>query len=218
MHTMTSLAISGYRAAPVANTLFRRDGEAEHLAIVLPGYGYTVDMPVLYYPRALLLGLGADVLQVKYTYSEMPEFQRASDSERQQWLFADVDAACAAGLAHRSYQLVSFVGKSLGTQAMAHLLSTDDRLGNAHCVWLTPLLRDDTLRAAIQRRKPRSLFVIGTADPFYDRARLAEAQQATGGAALVVEGADHSLEIAGSVERSLQTLEELVQALRAFWA
>jgi hypothetical protein len=218
MYTITSLEIAGYREQRVPNTFFRQDGQTDHLAIVLPGLGYTGDMPVLYYPKAVLLGLGADVLQVKYAYNERPDFQRLSDAERNQRLSADVAAACDVGLAQRAYQRVSLVGKSLGTRAMADLLGINDRLAHAYCVWLTPLLRDNTLRTAIQQRKPRSLFVIGTADPFYDPAYLAEMQRATGGDALVLEGADHSLEIAGDIDRSLVAMRDLVSAVRAFYA
>src|SRR5665648_148706 len=42
------------------------------------------------------------------------------------------------------------------------------RLEQVRCVWVTPLLRDDRLRAQIKQAKPRSLFVVGTADGHYD--------------------------------------------------
>ena len=117
--TITSLPISGYQDKPVPNTFFRQDGEAQHVAVVLPGIGYTADMPVLYYPATLLREAGADVLQVKYAYTLDPAFQRADDSERLRWLQADVAAAWQAVSEQRPYTRVSLVGKSLGTRAMA---------------------------------------------------------------------------------------------------
>ena len=39
--------------------------------------------------------------------------------------------------------------------------------------------------------------MVGTADSHYDPAKLAEVQQATAGEVMVIENADHSLEIAG---------------------
>jgi hypothetical protein len=217
MPSITSLEITGYRDAPLANTFFRQEGEARRLAIVLPGIGYTADMPVLYYPRALLLEMGADVLAVRYAYNENPEFSRLSGEERMRWVDADVDAASAAGLAQRPYEEITLVGKSLGTLAMAYLLEANDRLAGADCVWLTPVLADDRLRARIGQRRHHALFVIGTADPYYQPAWLDEVRQATGGDAMVVEGADHSLELAGSVDRSLDVMQQLVRTLRAFF-
>ncbi len=67
-YTITSVKIAGYEQAPVPNTFFRQDGPTDHLALIFPGYGYTPDMPALYYPMALLRDLGADVLQVRYDY------------------------------------------------------------------------------------------------------------------------------------------------------
>ena len=104
----------------------------------------------------------------------------------------------------------------MGTLAMGHLLATDARLQQAQCVWLTPLLRDERLRARIKQAKPRSLFVIGTADPHYAPVHLAEVEQATQGQSVVIEGANHSLEIAGHVVQSLQALEQVIRALEGF--
>lgn len=215
-YTITSVKIAGYEQAPVPNTFFQQDGPTDHLALIFPGYGYTPDMPALYYPMALLRDLGADVLQVRYDYQHDPHFRRASDAERQERLLADVTSACEAGLAQRTYQRLTLVGKSLGTGAMAHALAVDARLARARCIWLTPILRDDALRATIRQFKPRSFFAIGTADPLYDAALLDEMCRATGGDALVADGADHILEVPGDIEGSLAIMRNLTQRLRAF--
>lgn len=216
MFTPSSLPIAGYRDLPVPNTFVRQPGETDHLALILPGYAYPCEMPALYYPAALLLSLGADVLHVRYAYNENPDFRALPEPEQDAWLFADVAAATAAALAQRPYQRVTLVGKSLGTLAMGHLLATDSRLAGAYCVWLTPLLSDATLVAQMRQHCRRAFFVIGTADSEYDAATLAELRQATGGDALVVEGAHHGLEISDDLERSILVMRDLVAALRIF--
>jgi predicted alpha/beta-hydrolase family hydrolase len=217
-YTITSLSITGYRDLPVSNTFFRQDGAAEHLAVVLPGYGYTADMPVLYYPAALLREMGADVLQVRYAYHQRQDWRGVSAEEQGRWLFADAAAACEVGLAQRSYRRVTLVGKSLGTLAMGHLLATDGRLAAADCAWLTPILSDEALRSQMGRHKGRALIAIGTRDPYYDRAAVDGLRQATGGEVLVAEGADHSLEVAGDIERALDIMRDLMRALRGVLA
>ena len=72
------------------------------------------------------------------------------------------------------------------------------------------------MRADIARWGGHSLFVIGTADPFYDAAYLAEVQHATRGETVVVDGADHSLEIQGDVLRSLEAIMQVMRALQQF--
>jgi pimeloyl-ACP methyl ester carboxylesterase len=216
MYSFKSLEIAGYRNEPVSNTFLRQDETAREIAIVLPGVGYTCHMPLLYYPSQVMLALGMDVLWVEYNYIRRCDYRALSDAEQKQWLFADVAAACQAALAQRSYQQVTLIGKSLGTTAMSHLLATDAQFARSRRVWLTPVLRNDEVRAQIRRSGPRALVAIGTADPFYDPDYLADLQAAAKGEVVIVDGADHSLEIVGNVQQSLQVLERVTQAVQVF--
>ena len=215
MYSSTTLDIRGHRGQAVPNAFFAHDSESYHLAVVFPGLGYTAHMPVLYYPRSLLLERGADVLLVEYDYRGA-DFRMPRDPERDRWFFDDVSAACAAGLEQRPYSGVTLVGKSLGTLAMGYLLTEDARLSRARCVWLTPLLRNDRLRAQMRRARGQSLFVIGTADSHYDPAYLEEVRLAPGNESVVIQGADHSLEIEGDTVGSIRAVEEIVRAMQQF--
>jgi hypothetical protein len=63
-HAITSLATDGYRGESVPNTLYEREGGAEELGLLLPGIGYTAQMPLFWYARRLLQERGADVLGI----------------------------------------------------------------------------------------------------------------------------------------------------------
>jgi hypothetical protein len=216
MISFKSLGISDYHGEPLSNTFMQQEQGTRQLAIVLPGQGYTAHMPVLYYPTSLLVNRGADVLCVEYDYYRKPAFGKVSGVERSRWLFADATAALETGLAQRPYERIVLIGKSLGTLAMGRLLTTDTRLTHASCIWLTPLVRNEALRRQIAQAKPRSLFVIGTADSHYDAAGLAEVVEATHGQSLVIKGANHSLEIVGNISESLRAMEQVVQAVATF--
>jgi len=56
------IEIRGYRGEAVPHRFFEQEGGADHLAVILPGRGYTAQMPLLFYPVELLLARGADVL------------------------------------------------------------------------------------------------------------------------------------------------------------
>ncbi len=213
MYTFETLDIRGYRDEAIPNTFFRQQDETRHLALLLPGFAYSAQMPVLYYPGRLLTQRGADVLRVDYAYHQRPEFQALPGDERDRWLHADAAAACRTALAQRSYDRLTLVGKSIGTLAMGYLLTGVRGLPRTQCVWLTPLLRSEPLLAQIQQARPRSLFAIGTADPQYDAAKLAAAEQATGGRSVVIEGADHSLEVADGVMESIRALQQMMLGL-----
>ena len=62
----------------------------------------------------------------------------------------------------------------------------------------------------------RSLIVIGTADPHFNQALLDEIQRETDSEMLIIEGADHSLEISGDVLQSLAAMEKVIRAIQAF--
>ncbi len=218
MYSFTTLDIRGYRGEPVPHTFLRQEDEARHLGIIFPGWGYTADRPVLYYPGLLLLQQGADLLRVEYNYARRPEYLALPAEERERWLIADVTAALDAGLAQRPYEEITLVGKSIGTAAMGQLLAADPRLQEARAIWLTPLLREERLLEQIQHWGGRSIFVAGTADPHYSAPHLEEAVAATRGRQLRIEGADHSLEIAGSVAQTVEAMQKVVQALERFLA
>ena len=216
MAAARTLEINGYQGAPVPHTFFQQEKESDHLAVLLPGVGYSAHMPLLHYPLRLSLDLGADVLRLEYAYAARAEYGALPAQEQARWLFTDVTAACRAALTQRAYQQVTLVGKSLGTLAMGHLLTAEPDLSHAQAIWLTPLLWNELLRAQIQRARPRSLFAVGTADAHYHARYLAELKAATGGEAVVIEGANHSLEIAGDAMGSLRALEQIMRAVQAF--
>jgi predicted alpha/beta-hydrolase family hydrolase len=216
MATSTTLTIQGYCDEPVPNRLLRPEGAIDHLAVLLPGFGYTLDMPLFYYAENLLQQRGWDVLRVEYAYNTRPEFQTLPEQERDRWLLADTTAAWRAGLGQRTYERAVLIGKSLGTLAMGHLLTMGDLPPAVGAVWLTPLLTKERLRQQISRYGGPSLFVIGTADPHFDPAVLEKMQVATTGEAVVVRNADHGMDIPGDPIASVRAVERVVEALSRF--
>lgn len=216
MFTFETLPITGHRNEPLPHTLLKQAHDTRHVGLLFPGVGYTAHMPLLYYPMKALLAMGADVLRIETMYLRERGFDTLAPADKARWVFEDATAACRAALAQRPYQRMTLVGKSLGTLAMAHILTTEEALPQAEAVWLTPLLWNDRLRAQILEAKPRSLFAAGTGDSHYNAGYLAELKEATEGETVVIEGANHSLEIEGDVLQSLHGLERVVRAVVTF--
>ena len=212
MVAMTTLEITGYGDQPVSNRFYRQDRAATRLGMVFPGLGYNCDMPLLYYLTKLLLARGADVLQLRPDYNTL-EFQSLPGEERARRAGADAKAALRAGLVQRDYSQIVLVGKSIGTLALAHLVSTEARLANAVTVWLTPVFRGRRVVEAAMQLKGPALFVAGTADNIFDAEAMSKVREATGADVLIVEGADHSMEIPGDPLRSLGVLDQVVRAI-----
>lgn len=216
MYTEESLQIEGYDNRLVPNLFFRLEGGSARLALLLPGYAYTADMPLLYYPTSLFVENGYDVLQVRYDYHREPAFQIPIDAASRQWLFADVRAALAKALGQGQYEDIVVLGRSLGTLAMGELLDTERLRRTAQWIWQSPLFKDEWLSKQICRLRPRSLFITGTADAHYESPFRAQVREAVPREWLVVPHARHDLEIAGSIPRTLEVLREVVCATARF--
>ncbi len=216
MPTITSLNITGYKNRPVANTFFKQEGESRHLAVVYPGYGYTAEMPALYYPAQLLLNHGADVLKVHYPYSQSDEFANTFDEEQYVWLYTDSFTAFEEAWKQRRYDQVTLVGKSLGSLAAANIVNSDSRLALVSCVFITPALTDHNFINDVLDAQPRSLFAIGTDDHYYNTETLKDLEKATRSEAMVFHGANHSLEIKNNLAQTLQIMERLLRGMDVF--
>ena len=209
-----SLPLIGYGSRDISNRFFSQLDPAEELAILLPGLNYTCDMPLLYYPTRLLLGRGADVLQLFTDYTT-PAFQGASPREQAKRMAEDARAALHTGRSQRLYRRLILVGKSIGTLALAQLINEENCV-DATTIWLTPLLRQPPVVRAASRCTGPALFVVGTGDATYDPAVLEKIRQQTNAQALVIESVDHSLELRRDPITSLQVMQTVVRGIADF--
>jgi len=216
MYSIETLKIIDSLSEPVPNTFFRQKNETRHLAVLLPGLGYTSQMPVMYYPCLALIAKGADVLRADYNYVRRADFMVLEPEARRRLAAADAIAVYSGAIMQRDYDIVTLVGKSIGTYAMGHLITTVTHLPKLQCIWLTPLLKHEHLLSQIKQAKHKALFVTGTDDPYFDKPNLDDLMNATNGQSIVIEGADHSLEVYGDVMKSLEALEQIVKVIIKF--
>jgi predicted alpha/beta-hydrolase family hydrolase len=209
---ITSLSITGYDGAALPNRFFRQKGTANTLAVLFPGLRYSCDMPLLYYPFKLLLQRGAEVLQVRADYTQSA-YSSLSLTGRGTWLAEDAQAAVQAARAQREYTRLVLIGKSIGTISLASLVL---RERGAISIWLTPLLRNPQVVTAAEQNPGPALFVSGTADDLYHGEALERIRAATQAEMALIEGGDHSLEIAGDFFGSLCALEQVMRAVAGF--
>lgn len=211
------LEIVGHNGIPVPRTFIPAGENVKRVAILLPGFGYTCDMPLFYYGEQLLFGAGYDVVRVDARYSENAELRALDTTERINWIDADVAAVIASALAHRDYEELLIVAKSATTAALANLFSRElPEVPSLKIVWLTPVLGLPDQPGKIAAIDATGLLVIGTADHHYDPA-LAEQLLAPGRLTpCIIDGGDHSLDIAGDVPGSVMALGATLDAIRLF--
>jgi hypothetical protein len=195
--------------------IFQRSAEdTDHLGLVLPGSGYTIDMPALYYARQCLAKAGADVLSIRYSFT--PSGDNAKDAQKIGSILAHVEALFDVGIKQREYKKFTIVAKSLGTVAAGYLVMKKKDLKGASVVWLTPLLQYPGLMDQIKDWHGRSQFVMGTADSYYDAALLKQAKDLTKGTMIVLDDVDHGLEMPNDVDMSIKVLQKVVKSMQGF--
>lgn len=131
-------------------------------------------------------------------------------------MYDDVEAAYHVATKKLDAEVDVLIGKSLGTIAIGHLLDKHPRLSQCRVVWHTPLILLPELQQQIKNHHPQSLFVIGTADPHYDQDTLAELVESTNGEAVVVEDANHAMEVPGEVNDSLWIIGKIIDSVGEF--
>lgn len=212
---LETLNATGFGGAPVPNRFLRHEGHTNHLVILLPGMNYSNERPLMHYSSQLVQFTspqGADVLGVDYAYQSV-----ADETALRERMAADAGAAIVAGMAQRpEYGIVTLTGKSIGTIAMTFALERQLVPPASRCVWLTPLLKLSDVRNRILLHPGPSFIAIGTEDPQYDPAWLAQWQSATGGTLAIVEGGNHGLSIEHDVLRSIAALGDVMAKLQAF--
>ena len=215
---ISTLKIAGYADLPLPNRFFRVNQPShthpKTLAVILPGLNYTCDMPLLYYPAKILMGRGADILQVHSDYT-IPIYRSANRQNQAVWLATDAQAALRAGRSQGDYRQLVLIGKSIGSLALASLVSMDPELP-AVAVWLTPLLTQPRLVESAANSRLPGLFVASRSDPTFDGAALDRIKERVPTDVLLFDGANHSLEIPGDAFQSLEILRQVLQGLQSF--
>ena len=192
---------------PLRHKYFQQEGDPRGLLVLLPGDNYGVDGPLLYYPGHILYERGWDTLALTYGYqSEAAPFSIEFISGMLQECGQSVKAA----LGERPYTRIGLIGKSIGAAIVVVLCETESLLDHARAAYLTPPLGplfDQVLKGTSQP----AYVALGNKDRFYSKEALESLQEARTFSLSVVKDADHSLNVAGDLKRTMSIIERVVQ-------
>jgi hypothetical protein len=177
----------------------RYEADPDRVAILLPGGGHlsAPARPLLHFAGAVLLRHGWTVQEVWWR-PPMDDLGPADD-----WVHEQAGKAVAAESASR----VLLVGKSLGT--FASRLAAERSLP---AIWLTPVLTDSRIVAALSRATAAALLVGGTADSMW----VPDVASGSGHTVLEIPDAHHGLEIDDDPIASADILRQVVVAMDRF--
>jgi hypothetical protein len=172
-------------------------------AVVLPGAGYSCKQPLLYYAIQVLLKKDFDVLAIEKVYGEDPNWTKLPTMESALKVVEN-DGLVLFDEIQKRFGIHTVLGRSLGTYAMACALEKKV-LTPAQIVWQTPSLNEKW--NVLKNCGVRSFAIIGTADERFSKAKPYLPQES-----LIVDGADHGMEIADDPVRSIEILGQVTRA------
>lgn len=172
------------------------------LAIVVPGIGYSLDRPLLYYSKKIAVSKGVEIIPI--TYEEKICFDKDIKSERES-AFAAYFNQMERQLAHArfdEYDKIMFISKSIGTYLSAKYMDKYNIHTSCNIVY-TPL--EETFNYELGK----GICVSGTKDPWLEYSIYSQNISNTELKSLVIEDGNHSLET-GNIEKDIMILKRVM--------
>ena len=181
-------------------SLLGDESPSSRLAVVVPGAGYSCRQPLLYFLIQSLLKSGHQVLTIDSLYSDNRHWT-SLPTEDDAYRYVQNDAESLFQQLHSRFNkgVHTLVARSLGTYSIACALEKK-LIHPAQIVWQCPSLHNKW--AVLKSAQPRSLVIIGKADPRYELAAPFLPANS-----FVAEDADHAMELSDPI----QSIELLMQ-------
>jgi hypothetical protein len=198
---------------PLVHKYYQHHEPAKGLLVTLPGNHYGVDGPLLYYASDLLRNRGWDTLAITYGFqSRGEEFSTGNIAE----ILLECETALQASLKEKEYGWVGLIGKSLGALVVAQLCESVDELASAKAVYLTPPINNPFFGQLFLQTSQLAHIAIGTGDRFYTKEALEKLQSEREFSLTLIENADHSMNIRGDIEATLEGMKRVLREVVEF--
>lgn len=192
------------------------DKKSNTLIIVLGGYGYTLNHPILYYTKSIAKELSCDCLGIDFNYKNNPIFLGKAENDKDTYFEDDVVLAkeyikeCS-----KTYRKIVFIGKSMGTSIIKRLLTDKDLLRKSASILITPGTEWNSILRVITAIDNPILVIGSMADSNYRIEGLSELKTRNNIEVLEFHDANHALET-GNVDQDLEILKTVISAIREF--
>ncbi|MET1014076.1 MAG: alpha/beta hydrolase [Paenisporosarcina sp.] len=207
-------SLLGFKGLEVPYTLIQHEKTSNHLAIFLPGAGYTNSRPLFHFAEDVFVNKSMDVLKIDYQYNEK-EYDEFSMEDIYEAVQYDVAKVLDRVLDETSYNQYFIVAKSIGTIALSRVINRPE-FENANIIWLTPLLIIDDVLDAMTNSQHRSLSFIGTNDRNYDVPRYERMTLNPNIVSTVIPNVNHGLQYESDTLGSIDVLKNVIRDLEKF--
>lgn len=202
----TLLEITTAEGVTIPLEYTRHEAEPRGLVMILPGRGYLLEHPALYYLSRMAAEAGYDVLGVPYSF----QILRSTNYPPVEDLVRDAALALATVLPQRSYAEVVLAGKSLGTRVAVKVGA------QLQDVKLRYLLLTPVMNSTDETGNHPTLAIIGTKDAVYDESQINADHDHPYRRWQVFEGLHHGLEYETGWAKSLTVMSQLIGVCESF--
>lgn len=171
-----------------------------------PGAGYNYMGPCLYYTSSSLMQKGFNILNFEYDFRAFRLNEDTVDGHRD---FFHLMMEYGSKISETTNKMA--LAKSIGTK----IIATDEQDSFDKIIWLTPLIHEDFVQNQIIHLADKSLVLIGSEDPCY-KPELISAQRDANVRVKLIDGADHSFDIPGDVQKSIIRMNSIVDTVKSF--
>ena len=177
------------------------------IAVIFPGIGYHKDKPLLYYGARLARDRGYEVIDIEY--HDMPQKIRGNVEmmRKAAGIACEQSADRLSQIDLADYKDVLFIGKSIGTVALADYVKKHDL--DVKQIWYTPV------EATFSFGGKNVLTFIGDADPWSDVDKVKAMAREQGIPLYSYPDCNHSLEC-DSVDQNLVNIRDVMSKTAEF--
>ncbi|MCK5201496.1 MAG: hypothetical protein KAR21_24250 [Spirochaetales bacterium] len=194
------------------------DVQSDKTALILPGYAYPVDGPLLFYTKFLLVKYGFHVITIDYHYNERETFLKLDENTKDKYFEKD-----QLFLADQLSEIIKtesllLCGKSIGTTAMTIMYDhplIQRRLSSISFIWYTPAQAWNKVINILKKGTNPSFLVVGDNDPYYDKEHHKSLESLSSYKELIIEGGGHLLEKEKDMTASIDNIKTAIKLLES---
>jgi len=190
--------------------------QSNKTALILPGYAYPVDGPLLFYTKLLLVENDFDVITIDYHYNERDSFLKLDDKGKDEYFIKDQLYLADQLMAIIKTESFLLCGKSLGTTAITVMYDhplIQNRLYSTSYIWYTPAQAWEKLIRILKNEISPSFLVVGDSDPYYNKKNHSGLGKLPGYREMIIPGAGHMLEKETDMPGSINNIHNVINLL-----
>ena len=216
-----SFKLNSFDGIQVPCVRLSKNKQSNKTALILPGYAYPIDGPLLFYTKLLLVEYGFDVITIDYHYNERDSFLKLDDKGKEEYFKKDQLFLADQLIDIIKTRSLLLCGKSIGTTAITIMYDhplIQKRLSSTSYIWYTPAQAWEKLIHILKKGNSPSFLVVGDSDPYYNKKNHIDLGKLPDYREMIIPGAGHLLEkendISGSINNILNVINLLEKLLK----